>query len=169
MILASTVELGPVSGPEGCLKFDTLHFLESTSNREGKAAITACEESALDPFLEQPKEVEVSHIDVDGDSGGALVAFKGSFFDGQKVRYAFIKRQGRWKFNEIVGFVDFDSAHLILQLGRYGMLKAQSPQEVRNVSCWIDRMERMSDAELQELFFGDSDVSPDCTAAESAI
>jgi hypothetical protein len=165
MILASIAE----SGPESCLKFDTLHFLESTSDRKGEAAVTACEESALDPLLEQPTKVDVSRIDVDGDSAGALLAFKGSFFDGQKVQYVFVERQGRWKFDEMVGFVDFDSARLVLQMGRYGMLKAHTPQEAENVACWIGRMERMSDKALEELLFGNRDVSPNCTAESRAI
>jgi hypothetical protein len=165
MIFASMAE----SGPESCLKFSTLHFLESTSDRKGRAAIVHCEESALDPLVEQPTKVDVSGIDVHGDSGGALVAYKGSIFDGQKVKYAFVRRQGEWKFNEMVGFVDLDSARLVLQLGRYGMLKAHSPQEARNVACWIGRMERMSNKALEELVFGNSDVSPNCTAEESAI
>jgi hypothetical protein len=165
MILASMAQ----SGPQDCLKFSTLHFLESTSDRKGKAAIVDCEESALDPLVEQPTKVDVSRIDVHGDSGGALVAFKGSIFDGQKMQYAFVKRRGRWKFNEMVGFVDLDSARLVVRLGRYGMLKAHSPQEARNVACWIGRMERMSDKALEELLFGNSDVSPNCTAEASAI
>lgn len=143
--------------------------LESNSDLEGKAAIRDCEEGALDLLVEQPRKVDVSRIDVAGDSATAVIAFKGSVLDGQKMQYAFVERECRWKFDEMKGFVDLDSAHLILQLGRDGMLRAESPREAENVACWIGRMERMSDAALEELLFGDSAESGECTAESNAI
>jgi hypothetical protein len=166
MIDASLVE----TGPESCLKFSTLHFLEGTNDMEGEAAVKACEEAALDPLVEQPKKVDVSRIDVEGGSATALVAVKGSVLDGQKVRYAFVERDDRWKFDEWLGFVDLDPARLILEVGRDGLLRAESPWEAKNVACWIGRMERMSDQELEDLLFGDeSSISPNCIAPSSAV
>jgi hypothetical protein len=166
MILASVAE----TGPDGCLKISTLNFLESTSDLEGEAAVTACEESALDPLVEGPTKADVSRIDVEGDSATALVAFTGSFFDGQRVRYAFVRREGRWKFDELLGFVNLDSERLILQVGRYGLLQAKSRWEAENVACWIGRMEQMSDRALEELLFGDDGAEPaDCAVEPNAI
>jgi len=165
MIHASMVE----TGPESCLKFSTLRMLESTTDREGEAAITACEESSLDSFPEQPKGADVSQVDVDGDSATALLAFKGSFLDGQRLRYAFVERGGRWRYDQMLGFVDLDAARLILRMGREGLLQADTPQEAEDISCWIGQMERMSDEELEELLFEDRDVSSDCTAKSNAI
>lgn len=153
--------------PGSCLKFETLRFLESTSGREGQAAIDACEEE--DPFEEQPRKVGVSRVDIDGDSATALVAFSGSLFDGQEVEYGFVERKSSWKFDEMVGFVDLDSAHLVFELGRLGMLRAKSPQEVANISCWIDRMGRMSDEALEDLLFGDGDYSSECAAKSPSV
>jgi hypothetical protein len=79
--------------------------------------------------VEQPEKVEVSGIDVGGDSATALVAFE----------------------------------------GRIGMLRADSAQEAENIACWIGRMERMSDTALEDLLFGDGDVSSECTAESNAI
>lgn len=163
VIQAAMVETGPGS----CLKFGTLHFLESTSGLQGKAAIRDCE--AFDPLAELPRKVDIPRIDVNGDSATALVAFQGSLVDGQTVRYAFVEREDAWKFNEMLGFVDLDSKRLILQLGRDGMLRAQSPQEAEEVACWIGRMERMSDSDLEELLLGDGAVSSRCTADSSAV
>jgi hypothetical protein len=166
MILASVVE----TGPESCLKFSTLHFLESTTEREDEAAVTACEEAALDPLVEQPTKVDVSRIDVEGDSATALIAITGSVFDGQKLRYAFVEREDRWKFNEILGFVDLDAERLILRAGRDGMLRAESREEAENVACWIGRMERMSDQALEELLLGDDRAeSADCIVKSSVV
>lgn len=166
MIDASMAE----TGPESCLKFSTLHFLESTSDLEGKAAVTACEESALDPLVEWPKKIDVSHIDVEGDSATALIAITGSVFDGQNLRYAFVEREDRWKFYEISSFVDLDAERLVLRAGRDGMLRAESAQEAENVACWIGRMEQMSDQALEELLLGDEGgESSDCAVDPSAI
>ncbi len=165
MIHASMAE----AGPETCLKFSTLRFLEKMSDLEDEAAIHHCEESTLDPFLEPPTKIDVSRIEVEGDSATALIAYKGSFYDGQKVRYAFVERDGRWKFNDLLGFVDLDAARLVLQAGRYGMLGAETPGEAKNIACWIGRMERMSDEELEDLLLGDGAESSNCTAESSSL
>jgi hypothetical protein len=165
MIRAATVDTGPGS----CLKYETLHFLESMYGREGEAAVRACEESALDPLNEKPRSIDVSQIDIDGDSAATVIGFEGSLFDGQKVRYGLVKREGKWKFDELVGFVDLDAPHLVLELGRAGLLRAESSREMENVACWIGRMERMSDEALEELLFGESDVSSECVGESSAI
>lgn len=164
MIAASVVE----TGPESCLKFNTLHFLEEGSDLKGEAAIDACEESALDPRFEQPKKADVFWVQVEEDSATALVVLTGSLLDGQKVRYGFVERDGRWKYDEWLGFADLDSAHLILEAGRAGMLRADSPWEVENIACWLHRMEQMSDRELVDLLFGEGSVSSDCIAKSPA-
>ena len=166
MIHASIVE----TGPESCLKFSTLHFLESTTELRGEAAVIACEESSLDPLMEQPTKADVSHVDVEGDSATALIAVTGSVFDGQKLRYAFVEREDRWKFNQILGFVDLDAERFILRAGRDGMLRAGSREEAENIACWIGRMERMSDQALEELLLGDGrPESADCIAESGAV
>jgi hypothetical protein len=165
MIAASVVE----TGPESCLKFSTLRFLEEMHDLEGEAAIEACEESAMDLLVEQPTKADVSRVDVEGDSATALVVFTGSILDGQKMRYAFVERDGRWKYDVWRGFVDLDSAHLILEAGRDGMLRAKTPWEVDNVVCWIGRMERMSDKQLEELLLGEGAKSSNCIAESNSV
>lgn len=165
MVRAATADTGPGS----CLKYETLHFLEDNYRREGDAAVRACEESALDPLDERPRSVDVSQVDIAGDSATAVILFEGSLVDGQKVRYDLVKREDKWKFDEMVGFVDLDAPHLILELGRKGLLGAKSPREAENVSCWVGRMERMSDEALEELLLGERDVSGDCTGESNAI
>lgn len=163
MIRAAVVDTGPAT----CLKYETLHFLEDKYRREGGAAVRACE--LPDPLDEEPRSVDVSQIDIADDSAAAVVRFEGSLVDGQKVQYGFVKRKGKWKFNEIVGFVDLDAPHLILEIGRQGLLRAESRREAENVACWIGRMERMSDEELEDLLLGDGPQSSECTAESDAV
>ena len=151
------------------MKYETLHFLEDNYRREGDAAVRACEESALDPLDEKPRSVDVSQIEIAGDSAAAVLRFEGSLVDGQKMQYELVKREGKWKFDEIVGFADLDAEHLIMKIGLEGMLHAESKRDAENVACWIGRMERMSDQTLEELVFGEIDVSGHCTAESNAI
>lgn len=163
MIRAAAADTGPAT----CLRYETLHFLEDKYRREGDAAVRACEQP--DPLGEEPRSVDVSQIDITDDSATAVVRFEGSLVDGQKVQYGFVKREGKWKFDEIVGFVDLDAPHLILELGRKGLLGAESPREAENIACWIGRLERMSDKALEELLLGERDLSGECTAESNAI
>lgn len=168
--LESVIQTSMIDTPPGsCLKFGTLRFLESTTHREGQAAVDACEEEAPDSLAEQPTKVDVGRMDLDGDSATAVIAFKGSLLDDQKIEYAFVDRGSGWKFDKLLGFVDLDSAHLIMRMGREGLLRAKSPQEAENIACWIGRMERMSDSALEELVFGDAAESSQCAAESRAI
>ncbi len=143
------------TGPESCLKYSTVRYLEMTTHREGDAAVEACEGDALDPDADQPTRVEVSTIDVDGNSATAIVAVEGSVVDGQKMRIVFAEREGRWKYDEWLGFVDFDAERFILQVGRDGMLRADSAQEAEAIACVIGGMEEMNDESLERELFED--------------
>lgn len=160
--------------PESCLLFSTRHFLELMTQREGEAAVEACEENALDPVVEQPERVEVSRVKVEDDSATALVAFEGSSLDGQTVEYAFVSRDERWKFDDMLAYVDFDDDKMIMALGREFMLRAESAQEAGYVACLIDRMEEMSAEVLEEIMLGGSqepllELADGCFAGSSAI
>jgi hypothetical protein len=154
MVVASTFDLGP----ETCLKYSTLHYLETTTHREGDAAIESCEESSVKALANPPTDVKVSDIEVEGDSATALVAYEGSVLGGQELRTGFVERDGRWKYHEMLGFVDFDSQKLITEMGRQGMMEAESPQEIQLIACVIGLMEELSAESLEEQVFGDTDA-----------
>jgi hypothetical protein len=159
-------------GPESCLKYSTVKYLEMTTRREGDAAVEACEESELDPTEERPTGVEVSEIDVAGSSSTAVIAFEGSTLDGQKLRVRLIERGGRWKYYEWLGFADFDAERLILQVGREGMLQADSAREAEAIACVIGQMEEMEPEGLEKEVFESSEplseLWDNCNAGSSA-
>ncbi len=167
MVIASVFE----RGPEACLKYSTVNYLEMTTRREGDAAVEACEESALDPDGEPPTEVEVSEIDVADNSATAVIAFEGSTLDGQNLRVRLIERDGRWKYYEWLGFADFDAERLILQVGREGMLQADSAREAEAIACVIGQMEEMKAESLEKEVFESSEplseLWDNCTAGSS--
>lgn len=141
------------TGPETCLKYSTMNYLEMTTHREGDAAIEACEEDALDPDVNQPTELKVSNIDVDGNSATAVIAVEGSLIDGQKVRIGFAEHAEHWRYDQWLGFVDLDAERLILQIGREGMLQAESPREAEAIACVIGAMEGMEAETLEKEIF----------------
>jgi hypothetical protein len=144
-------------GPETCLKYSTVKYLEMTTHREGDAAVEACEESELDPTGERPTGAEVPEIDVAGNSATVVIAVEGSALDGQKLRVRLIEHGGRWKFHEWLGFADFDAERLILQVGREGMLQADSVQEAEAIACVIGQMEEMKPESLEKEVFESSE------------
>jgi len=160
------------TGPETCLKYSTVNYLEMTTHREGDAAIQACEEDSLDPDVNRPTEVEVSKIDVDGDSATAEIVFQGSVVDGQKMRIGFAEHDGRWKYDQWLGFVDLDAERLILQIGREGMLQAESPWEAEAIACVIEAMEEMEVESLEKEIFETpeplSELWANCTAGTAS-
>lgn len=142
--------------PEDCARLLTPHYLEQSTKLEGEAAVTACEEQAVDPHVEIPREVAVSEVEVGSGSATATVAFTGSGFDGQTVRLALVKRGGQWKFHELLSFVDLDAERLATEMGRELLLRIESPQEAESTNCLVGLLGEMSDQALEALVLDDS-------------
>ena len=146
MVVASTFS----RDPQDCLEYATVKYLEMTQRREGDAAVKACEESTLDPDKGQPTDVEVLETDVAGNSATTVIAYQGGDLDDQKLRIRVIERDGRWKYYEWLGFADFDAERLIVQIGRKGMLQANSAREAEAIACVIGLMEEMDPGALEK-------------------
>lgn len=142
--------------PEDCTRLLTPRYLEQSTKLEGEAAVTACEEQAVDPNVEIPRKVTVSEVEVDSGSATATVAFMGSSFNGQTVRFALVERGGQWKFHEVLGFIDLDAEKLVTEMGREFLLRNESRQEAESTSCFIGLLNEMSDQALEALVLDDS-------------
>jgi hypothetical protein len=145
------VEASMSRDPAGCTRYLTQHYLEQASKQSDEAAVTACEEGAIDPLSELPEKVTVSRVDVDGVSATALVSFRGSAYDGQTVELALAERNGRWKFHEILRFVDLDHEKLVTGIGRELMLELAPGREAEAGACIVGLLEEMSDRALEAL------------------
>lgn len=142
--------------PEDCTRLLTSHYLEQSTKLKGEAAVTACEEQAVDPNVEIPRKVTVSEVEADSGSATATVAFMGSSFNGQTVRFALVERDGQWKFHEVLGFIDLDAKKLVTEMGREFLLRNESRQEAESTSCFISLLNEMSDQDLEALVLDDS-------------
>jgi hypothetical protein len=137
--------------PADCTRYLTQHYLEQMAKMSGAAAVTACEEEAVDPRSELPEKVTVSRVDVDEHSAIAVVSFEGSIYDGQTVRLALVERDGGWKLYEVLGFIGLDAEKLVTGVGRELMLELESPQEVEAGACIVGLLTEVSPQALEAL------------------
>lgn len=139
--------------PADCSSTQTQEFMEQVSRESGKAAVKACEEEAEND--EGADSVTVSSVEVDGSSATAEAALAGGSLDGQTVEVELIKDGDQWKMNEVLEFTDFDQAKLI-EAFEAGLLEDPNEIERGFANCIIDSFEQGSQAEVEELMFGES-------------
>jgi hypothetical protein len=107
--ITETIELAATSGdPKVCTEAQTVNFIQQTSGEPGDSpeqAVRQCEQDAANTPAE---EVDVTDIEIDGDSATAKAEVTGSFFDGQTLDLGLVKDGDQWKLDEFRGLADFD-------------------------------------------------------------
>lgn len=136
------------SDPADCEALTTLAFMEQTEKETGKAAIKSCEEGAEDT-ADDPDEVTVSEVAVDGSNATADAAFVGGSLDGQTITVALIEEDGDWKLDQLESFVVFDQQALV-DAFREGF-EESGELEAEQLSCIVGEFEAASEGELEEL------------------
>lgn len=131
--------------PADCEIYSTQAFLEQTESAEGEEAVASCEEDAEDTSNDADS-VEVSAIEVDGDSATAEVAFTGGGFDGQAVAVSLVKEDGDWKLDSIDSFASFDREAFVGSI-ETGFETSELTEE--QLGCVSDALEAASDEELE--------------------
>ena len=136
--------------------------------------MSVCEEAAADPLVEDAKEVNVSKIEVEGDRATAVASYVGSGYDGQTIRVALVERDGRWKHDELLGFVDFDAEKMVTALGREMLLQAKFSEEAELMSCVVSGLRRMDDGDLEGILLGETpelllQIVQGCAGRSSAL
>jgi hypothetical protein len=102
--ITAAIDRAATSGdPAACTEVQTQKFLEQTNG--GQDALKSCEKDAANTVAD---EVDVTNIEVDGDTATADAAVTGSVFDGQTLQIALIKDGDQWKLDEFTGFADFN-------------------------------------------------------------
>jgi len=152
--ITAAIEEAATSGdPAACTEVQTQNFLEQTVGATGEDAVAACEEDAGDTVAD---EVEVSNIEIDGDTATADAAVTGSTFDGQTLDLALIKDGDQWKLDGFAGFAEFDREALAASFIEQISIDPEVPPQV--VPCLEEQIQKFSDEELQS-FFVESDSS----------
>ena len=118
--------------PADCTTVQTQQFTEQTEFEAGEAAVTSCEESASET-VDDPDSVEVSAVEIDGDTATAEAAFTGGSLDGQALAISLVKEGDQWKLDRIDQFVDFDQAAFAAALADSAAADGETPQQV--VDC----------------------------------
>lgn len=93
--------------PKICSEFQTEAFNEF-EYAEGNA-LKQCEEHT-ESGESVAESVDISKVEVNGESATAEVEIEGSGLDGQVLEVGLVEEEGDWKMNELVGFTKFDSA-----------------------------------------------------------
>jgi len=139
--------------PADCKKLNTQQFIEQTTQGSGDAAVKQCEADAKEE--KGAESVSVSAVEVDGSDATAEVAMSGGNLDGQALEVALIKDGDGWKLNEVVKFTEFDRAKLVDVL-EAGLSEPSAEVDPKFASCMVEGFRQGSQAEVEELLFGDS-------------
>jgi hypothetical protein len=137
-----------------CTEFQTQNFVEQTSGGTGEEAVERCRESQQEEPLAD--SVDVSDIEIDGDSANAVAALSGGFIDGQSLELGLANEGGQWKLDELVGFAEFDREKYVDTIVQGIGEETGGAQEIQ--TCVRQRIEEVSDEELQETFLGNDDT-----------
>jgi hypothetical protein len=152
--ITKAIEAAASSGdPSACTQYQTLRFLEQTNGgATGQAAVKSCEQDS--PDTAAAESVDVSDIEVDGDTATAKATATGSIFDGQTLVVALVKEGDQWKLDEFKGFEDFNRDALIAATNTE--IAKESGVTPQAADCVAGQLEKQSDEQLQALYTGNN-------------
>jgi hypothetical protein len=142
------------SDPSNCTKLETPRFVEQNADKQGKAAIKACEEEAK-AGEEHAKEVKVTNVSVSGEKATAEAEFIGGPYDSQTFELGLVEEGGAWKLDQIKGFAGYDGKAL-----EETFLKRfeESPEGLtkQQYTCIAEGIGKASKAEAEAMFLSGS-------------
>jgi hypothetical protein len=139
--------------PERCTESATQAFLEQTEFETGEDALESCRESAADT-ADDPKSIDVSDVEVDGDKATAAITFEGGTFDGHTVEVSLVDESG-WKLDRLEDIRDFDPEQFG-QAFAETRVKGEDPLTQEQAQCAGDAFAAADADELEEaLLSGD--------------
>jgi hypothetical protein len=148
----------PSTDPSKCTEVETVNFVRQTDADPGDSAeeaLAKCRENADEAPADS---VDVSEIEVDGDSATANAKVTGSFFNGQTLDLALVKQGDQWKLDEFRGFAEIDRDGLISGI-QEGLQEERGSTEA--VDCVTKQLEAQSDEQLEAAFLGNDPQAED--------
>jgi hypothetical protein len=148
--ITQAIKAAATSGdPSACTTYQTQNFVEQTNDGTGEAAVRSCERDAADNPADS---VDVSEVEIDGDTATAKAKATGSVFDGQTLDIALVKEGEQWKLDQFKGFVDFDRDAMV---NAFRAELAKEPGTTpQGVACVVQQFQNASDEELEGIFTG---------------
>lgn len=135
------------SDPSNCTELQTVNFNEQNEQVSGEDANKECEKEIADE--ETADSVEVSEVEIDGETATAVVAITGGDLDGQTPELELVKDGDDWKLNELTGFAEFDAGKIVAGLAE--SFEEDESIEPELASCIVEALEESSDAEVEEV------------------
>lgn len=146
--ITTVIEQGATTNdPANCTELQTQAFTEQTEFASGEEAVASCKENTGDDVAAE--SVEVSDIDVDGDTATAEAAFEGGSLGGQTIAISLVKEGDQWKLDSLDEFTTFDKDAFVEGL-LAGAGEDDPPQGV--LDCIEQAATGVSDEELQDIY-----------------
>ena len=145
-------ETATVDDPAHCSELMTDAFLEQQGQSSDPLAECEEEEAAGNDVADS---VEISNVQVDGDTATAEVAITGGSSDGQTLELALALEDDQWKLDRIAGFVVFDREAYLASVDAASGGTSDLPPELAD--CSVEAFDTLSDAELQDLVLSDDE------------
>ncbi len=140
--------------PAACTDAQTAKFTLQTSgepNASAAQAVQSCEKDAADTAADK---IDVTDVEVDGDSATAKAHATGSTFDGQTLDVALVKEGGQWKLDDFKGFDDFNKDAMVASFKK--QLEAEPNANPQAVNCVVQQFQAASDQQIEGFFTGNS-------------
>jgi hypothetical protein len=145
-ITASITTVATKDDPSTCTELQTEKFVKQTSD--------TLEDCKKDPSAEADS-VEVSNVEVDGDTATADTAFTGGFVDGQTLSIALVKDGDTWKLDNLNGFSDFDRDAFVSNFEQQISSSGPDAAPPQAQACLKQQIAKATDEQLQGILLGD--------------
>jgi hypothetical protein len=152
--ISAVITRAATSGdPAACTDSQTQRFTDQTSGDQGPgaAAVKSCEQNAADSVSDSAK---TTNIEVDGDKATAEATFTGGAVDGQTLKLDLVKEDGKWKVDQLTGFVNFNRQAFNASFESQIATDSSIPAQV--VGCIKQQVEGATDEQLQAVFLNPS-------------
>jgi hypothetical protein len=146
--------------PKNCTELQTQQFSEQTQLEKGQEAVESCEREAREGG-DEADSVEVSNVQVNGESATAEAAVEGSSLDNQTIEVSLVKEGDQWKLDRLERFIDFDGDAFRAAF-KEELTTGDDPATEKQADCFVDALG--SDQEIQDAF-----VSGDSSKFEQAF
>jgi hypothetical protein len=82
-----------------------------------------------------------------------MVAVTGGGYGGQMLRTALVEQGGRWKLDQLEGFVGFDR-EAFLESTRAALTSPPDPLPEEAADCFIANIDELGDERIEAIFLG---------------